>query len=168
MHLSPPSSYSNKAFRNRVLSSSSDPAIRPIASAKPHQFLLAIPQSFLSSKTLSTLWKVVDCVWVQISSQVMTMGEGRKIGYNEFLLRISSSLSKRWVCVCIVENLSRVFFTEWPLLHLWVVRVYIIWVKGKKVTFKNSPRRKSYGYLAGRPYPRNTREVDSLARLFSF
>ena len=34
MHLSPPSSYSNKAFRNCVLSSSPDPVIRPIESAK--------------------------------------------------------------------------------------------------------------------------------------
>ena len=34
MHLSPPSSYSNKASRNRVLSSSSDPTIHLIASAK--------------------------------------------------------------------------------------------------------------------------------------
>ena len=32
MHLSPPSSYSNKASRDRVLSSSPDPAISPIAS----------------------------------------------------------------------------------------------------------------------------------------
>ena len=99
MYLSPPSSYSNKASRNRVLSSSPDPAIHPIASAKPHRLLLAIPQSFPSSKTLSTLWKGVGCVWVQISSQGMTMWEGRRRGYKDFSLRMSSSLSKRWVCV---------------------------------------------------------------------
>ena len=40
----------------------------------------------------------------------MIMGEGRRRGYNEFSLRMSSSLSKRWVCV--VENLSRVFLSE--------------------------------------------------------
>ena len=34
MHLNPSSSYSNKASRNRILSSSLDPAIHPIASAK--------------------------------------------------------------------------------------------------------------------------------------
>ena len=34
MHLSPPSSYSNKASRNRVLSNSPDPTIHPIASTK--------------------------------------------------------------------------------------------------------------------------------------
>ena len=48
------------------------------------------------------------------------------------------------------------------------MRVYIVWVKGKKVTLKNPLSRKSREYLAGRPYPRNTREIDSLARLFSF
>ena len=41
-----------------------DPAICPIASNKPHRLLLAIPQSFSSSKTLSTLWIGVCCVWV--------------------------------------------------------------------------------------------------------
>ena len=55
MYLSPPSSYSDKVSQNRVLSSSLDPAIHPIASAKPHRLLLAIPQSFPSSKKLSTL-----------------------------------------------------------------------------------------------------------------
>ena len=70
--------------------------------------------------------------------------------------------------VCVVENLSRVFFFEWPLLHLWVMRVYIVWVKGKKVTLKNPPGRMFRDYLMGRPYPRDTRENDSLAWLFSF
>ena len=60
--------------------------------------------------------------------------------------------------VCVVENLSRIFLSEWHLLHLWVMRVYIVWVKGKKVTLKNPPSRGSCGYLAGRPYPRDTRE----------
>ena len=41
--------------------------------------------------------------------------------------------------VCIVENLSRVFLFEWPLILLWLIRVYIVWVKGKKVILKNSP-----------------------------
>ena len=54
---------------------------------------------------------------------------------NDFSLRMSSSLSKRWVC-CVVENLSRVFLSEWPLILLWVMRIYIVWVKDKKVTFK--------------------------------
>ena len=65
----------------------------------------------------------------------MTMGERRRKGYNDFSLRMSSSLSKRWVC-CVVENLFRVFLSKQPLLLLWVMRVYIVWVKGKKVTLK--------------------------------
>ena len=61
--------------------------------------------------------------------------------------------------VCIVENLSRVFLSEWPPLHLWVMRVYIVWVKSKKVTLKNPSRREFHGYLARRPYLRNTPEI---------
>ena len=55
MHLNPPSSYSNKASRNRVLFSFLDPAICLIASVKPHRLLLANPQNFPSFKTLFTL-----------------------------------------------------------------------------------------------------------------
>ena len=98
----------------------------------------------------------------------MTIEEGRRIGYNDFSLRMSNSLSKRWVCVCVVENISRVFLSEWPPLHLWVMRVYIVWMKGKKVTYKNPPDIVFRNYLAGNPYSRDTRENDSLARLFSF
>ena len=68
MYIYPSNFYSNKASRNRILFSFPNLAIHLIASAKPHWLLLAIPQSFLSSKTLSTLWKDVGCVWVQISS----------------------------------------------------------------------------------------------------
>ena len=56
-------------------------------------------------------------------------------GYNDFSLRMSSSLSKR-MGVCVVENLSMVFLSKWPLILLWVMKVYTIWVKGKKVTLK--------------------------------
>ena len=65
----------------------------------------------------------------------MAMGEGMRKGYNDFSLRMSSSLSKRWVC-CVTENLFRVFLFECPLILLWVMRVYIVWVKGRKVTLK--------------------------------
>ena len=136
MYLSPPRSCYQRTSRNHVFSNFSDPAICPIAFAKHHQLLLANSQSFPSSKTLSTLWKSVGCVCVQISSQSMIMGEERRIGYNDFSLRMSSSFSKRWVC-CVVENLFKVFLSEWPLLLLWVIRVYIVWVKGKKITLKN-------------------------------
>ena len=70
--------------------------------------------------------------------------------------------------VCVVENLSRVFLSEWPLLHLWVMRVYIVWVKGMKVSLKNPPGRMFHDCLAGRPYPRDIHENNSLAWLFSF
>ena len=70
--------------------------------------------------------------------------------------------------VCVVENLSRVFLSEWSHLHLWVMRVYIVWVKGMEFTHKNPLGRMFRDYLAGRPYPRDIRKNDSLARLFSF
>ena len=89
--------------RTFVFSNLTNPAIRSIASTKPHQLLLAIPRSFLSSKTLSTLWIDVGCIWVQISSQILTMREGWRRGYNDFSLRMSSSFSKRWMC-CVVET----------------------------------------------------------------
>ena len=39
------------------------------------------------------------------------------------------------------------------------MRVHIVWVKGKKVTLKNPPGRMFHNYLAGRPYPFDTRET---------
>ena len=69
--------------------------------------------------------------------------------------------------VCVVENLSRVFLSEWTPLHLWVIWVYIVWVKGMKVSLKNPLSRMFRKYLARRPYLRDTRENDSLAQLFS-
>ena len=96
LYLSPPSSYSNKASRNRVLSSFPDPATSS---------MLHLP-SLASSNASQQLQKHllhsengwIVC-WVQISSQCMIMEEGRRRGYNEFLLMMSSSLSKKWVCV---------------------------------------------------------------------
>ena len=70
--------------------------------------------------------------------------------------------------MCVVENLSKVFLFEWPFLHLWVMRVYIVWVKDKEVTHKNPLGRMFRDGLVGRPYPQDTRENDSLARLFNF
>ena len=48
------------------------------------------------------------------------------------------------------------------------MKVYIVWVKGKKVTLKNPLGRMFHNYLAGRPYPRDTRKNDNLAQLCSF
>ena len=64
--------------------------------------------------------------------------------------------------VCVVENISRVFLSEWLHSNLWALRVYIVWVKGKKVTLKNPPGKMFHDYLVGRPYPRDTRKNDSL------
>ena len=83
-----------------VFTSFLNPAIHTIASAKPHQHLLENPKNFPSSKTLSILWKCVGYVWVQISSQGMTMGEGRRKGYIDFSLRLSSSLSLKVGVLC--------------------------------------------------------------------
>ena len=46
--------------------------------------------------------------------------------------------------------------------------IYIVWVKNKKATLKNPLGRMFCDDLAGRPYPQDTRENDSLARLFNF
>ena len=70
--------------------------------------------------------------------------------------------------VCVVGNLSRVFLSEWPHLHLWVMKVYIVWVKGKEFTYKNPLGRMFRDCLVGRPYSRDTSENDSLAQLFNF
>ena len=52
MHLSPPSSYSNKASRNRILSNFLDPTIRPIASAKTWLLLILPSSTKISLDTL--------------------------------------------------------------------------------------------------------------------
>ena len=60
MHQSPPISYSNKISRNRVLSSSLDPVIRPIASAKVW-LLSMLPNSTKTSlNTLKWCGKCLD------------------------------------------------------------------------------------------------------------
>ena len=95
------------------------------------------------------------------------MGEGRRRHQNDFSLRMNSSLFRRWMC-CVVENIFRVFLSKWTLILLWIMRVYIVWVKDKKVTLKNPLDRMFYEYLAGQPFSQDTRETDRLAQLFSF
>ena len=65
--------------------------------------------------------------------------------------------------VCVIENLSRVFLSKWSLFNLWVMKVYIVWVKGMKVTLKNPLGRMFCDYFVRRPYLQNTREIDNLA-----
>ena len=64
----------------------------------------------------------------------MTMGDQKENRLQRFLTKgwVVLFLSKNWVCC---RNFSRVFSQQPPLL-LWVMRVYIVWVKGKKVTLK--------------------------------
>ena len=52
-----------------------------------------------------------------------------------FHLRMSSSLSKKGVCVVLQKPLQG-FLSKQPLLLLWVMRIYIVQVNGKKVTLK--------------------------------
>ena len=52
------------------------------------------------------------------------------------------------------------------LKFLWVIRVYIVWVKGKKVTLKNPLSMEFHGYLARRPYLRDTREILQVSMTF--
>ena len=61
--------------------------------------------------------------------------------------------------MCVVEKLSKVFLSEWPLIFLWVMKVYIVWVKVKKVILKNPPSREFREYLTRVPYLRNTCEI---------
>ena len=61
-------------------------------------------------------------------------------------------------------------FSLWmaSLILLWVMKEYIVWMKGKKVTFKNPLGRMFRDYLARRPYLRDILKTDSLVRIFSF
>ena len=77
MHLSPPSSYSNKASRNHVLSSFLDPAIRSIASAKAW-LLPMLPSNTKTS--LDTLKRCGKCLGYQpLNGMEMKRWELRKI-----------------------------------------------------------------------------------------
>ena len=60
MYLSPPSSYSNKAFRNHVLSSSPDPANHPIASAKTWLLPILLCSTKFTLDTLKGYGKCLD------------------------------------------------------------------------------------------------------------
>ena len=55
------------------------------------------PKCFLSSKTLSTLWIGMGCVWVQTSSQDITMGEGKE-------KRLQGFLTKGWVALSLKDG----------------------------------------------------------------
>ena len=95
LYLSPPSSYSNKASWNHVLSSSPNPATSS---------MLHLP-SLVSSNASQQLQKHslhYERCGLCLSTNLLLRydnGEGWRRGYNDFSLRMSSTLSKRWVCV---------------------------------------------------------------------
>ena len=76
LYLSPPNSYSNKASRNPVLSSSSDPTINPIASTNPWLLFQCFPAAPNLHLTLSD---GVVSVWANNLSMVWKW-KGRRWG----------------------------------------------------------------------------------------
>ena len=120
MHLSPPSSYLNKTSRNHVLSSYSDPAICPIASAKAW----LLPMLHGSPKTSFNTQNGCDkCLGYQpLKDLEMERQDLRKTtrdgvenyGYNNLsLLRI----------------VARVFSLKSIPFSMWVMQVYIMCVE---------------------------------------
>ena len=65
--------------------------------------------------------------------------------------------------VYVVENLFRAFLSEWPPYTFVGNEGVYSMGKGKKVTLKNPLGRMFHEYFAGRPYLRDTCEIDSLA-----
>ena len=120
MDLSPPSSYSNKTSWNCVFSSSLDPTIRPIASAKVW-LLPMFPNSIKTS--LNTQNECGKCLSYQpfkdleIERQELrktTMDCAENCGYNNF------SLSR---------IMARVFSLKNTHLRMWVMWIYIVCLK---------------------------------------
>ena len=64
--------------------------------------------------------------------------------------------------MCVVENLSRVFLSEWPPITFVGNEGIYSMGKGKKVTLKNPLSRIFRGNLQRRPYLRDTCKNDSL------
>ena len=114
LYLSLPSSYSNKASRNRVLSNTSDPT----TSSMLHLPSLASSNTFQQhQKPYLTLSKGVVSICT-INLSMVWKWRGRRWG---------NSTNK-----CVDFN-SQVFLLGFSLrnfpLHLWVMRVYIVWVQ---------------------------------------
>ena len=72
------------------------------------------------------------------------------------------------VCVYCRKSIQCFSLRMTSLQFLWVMKVYIVWMKGKKGTLKHLLGRMFREYLVGRPYWRDTHEIDSLTQLFSF
>ena len=117
MHLSPPSSYSNKASRNCVLSSFLDPAIRPIASAKAWLLPMLPNRTKTSLDTQNGCGKSLgyqplkDLEMERMELRKTTMDRVKNCGYNNL------SLSK---------VMAKVFSLKSTPQHMWVMWVYIV------------------------------------------
>ena len=133
MHLSPPSSYSNKASRNRVLSNSLDPAIRPIASAKA--WLLPMLPS--STKTL-------------LDTQ---NGCGKCLGYQSLkdIDMERQELRKNHNGLC--REMWVGFSLRSTPQHLWVMGVYIVWVKKVCIRYDSSTKKNVSRVSRGKALP---------------
>ena len=85
--LSSPSSNYQWTSRNLIFTSFLDPTILLDCTAKPHHFNLAKLQCFpMNQDTLNTLFVCRFCLG-KISSQGLTMGEGRRRDYKDFTLK---------------------------------------------------------------------------------
>ena len=121
--LSPPSSFSNKASRNRVFSNSPNPT----TSSMLH------PPSLASSNASQQHQKHsqhFECVWVVFRQKSplnrYNNGKGNEKRLQRFLSK-NGQLSL--ISGCIVETSLRVFLSEQLHQHMWVIGVYIVWVQ---------------------------------------
>ena len=149
MHLSPPSSYSNKASRNHVLSSFPDPAIRPIASAKA--WLLPM----LPSSTKTSFDTQNGC--------------GKCLGYQPLKNLKMERQDLRKTTIDCVENfghnnlslsriVARVFSMKSTPFRMWVMWVYIVCVETQCIIYnklaKQNVSRVSHGKALPARYSR--------------
>ena len=138
MYLSPLSSYSNKASRNRVLFNSPDPTIRPIASAKA--WLLPM----LSSSTKTSLNTQNGC--------------GKCLSYQPFKCTEMERLRKIYNELWVQQSLTlKVYGQEFCLRstpqHMWVMGVYIVWVQKVCIRYDNSAKQNVSQVSHGKALP---------------
>ena len=108
MYLSLPSSYSNKASRNRVLSSSPDLA----TSSMLHLPSLASSNASQQHQKYSQHF---ECVWVVFGQKSLLNRYNNGRGNEKILQRFLSKNGQLFLIGgCVVETSLRVFLSEWP------------------------------------------------------
>ena len=126
MHLSPPSSYSNKASRNHVLSSFPDPAIHPIVSAKAW-LLPMLPSN--SKTSLDTQNGCGKCLGYQTLKDLeMERQELRKT-------TMDGVENCRYNNLSLSKVVARVFSLKGTPLRMWVIWVYIVCVETQCIKY---------------------------------